>query len=363
MTPVPESKSVSVPASTHSITAEWLTEALQSRGKLNGNVADVRLQPIGEGVGLMGELGRLHMTFEGDESLPNTVVAKCAAQNDNRQVAQLLDFYGREVAFYNQIAADCPMRVPNSYYADIDRETCDFVLLMDDLGDVSPRDQLEGASAEEVYSGVENVAEMHAIWWGASAESHPWMYDMMSTDEATKLRDALYMPALEPTISNFDYVLDNGMSSVLRTVGENFTRFWGADSPDAFVHGDYRQDNMLYPDGAGKPFIMDWQISGRAKPVFDIAYFMCQSLTPSVRREIEHDVLKFYVSKLGERGVQYSYDECLEAYRRLILGCLVYPITVCGTLDLANDRGKALAEAMLTRNLEAISDLDCSALV
>ncbi|MFT4714420.1 MAG: hypothetical protein ACI8W1_002922 [Candidatus Azotimanducaceae bacterium] len=47
----------------------------------------------------------------------------------------------------------------------------------------------------------------------------------------------------------------------------------------------------------------------------------------------------------------------------MILGCLVYPVTVCGTLDLSNERGYALAECMLTRNLAAIKELNCAELL
>jgi hypothetical protein len=47
----------------------------------------------------------------------------------------------------------------------------------------------------------------------------------------------------------------------------------------------------------------------------------------------------------------------------MVLGCLIYPITVCGTLDLANERGQALAECMLERNLSAISDLGSAELL
>lgn len=352
-----------VPASTHSITAEWLTTALGESGKLQGSVSGVRLEPIGEGIGLMGELARLHLDYDGDASLPDTIVAKCAAQNDNRQVAQVLDFYNREADFYNRIANECPLRVPDSYYADVNQESYDCVLLMQDLGDVSPRDQLIGASEEDVYSAISNVADMHACWWGATENSQSWMYDMMSADEAVKLRDVLYQPALEPAISNFDYLLDEDAKKVLRQVGQSFSAFWSFKGVDTFVHGDYRQDNMLYTSDDEKPYIMDWQISGRGKPVFDIAYFMCQSITSELRVRIEQDVLKFYVSKLKDHGIEYAIDECLADYRRIILGCLVYPVTVCGTLDLANERGKALGEAMMSRNLAAISDLDCRALI
>jgi hypothetical protein len=36
---------------------------------------------------------------------------------------------------------------------------------------------------------------------------------------------------------------------------------------------------------------------------------------------------------------------------------LVYPITVCGSLDLENPRAKALGETLLVRSLDAITSL------
>ncbi|MDA0977322.1 MAG: hypothetical protein O3B72_02090, partial [Proteobacteria bacterium] len=125
---------VSVPASTHEIDADWLTGALSAGAGLQSAVSSVEVETIGAGVGLMGELARLHLQFEGQESLPGTIVAKCAAQNENRQVAQILDFYNREANFYNRLGEDCPLRIPRSYYADVNQETYDFVLLMEDLG-------------------------------------------------------------------------------------------------------------------------------------------------------------------------------------------------------------------------------------
>ena len=78
---------------------------------------------------------------------------------------------------------------------------------------------------------------------------------------------------------------------------------------------------------------------------------------------MERDVLKFYVSKLADLGVEYDYDQCFEDYRRLVLGCLIYPVTVCGSLDLANERGRLLGEIMMTRNLDAIDSLGSAELL
>lgn len=349
---------INVPASTREVTAEWLTEVLRSTGRLKSSVTDVGIEPIGAGVGLMGELARLYLSYSNEESLPSTMVVKCAIQNENRQVAQTLDFYNREADFYNRVAEDCPLRLPTSYYADVNQDTYDFVLLMEDLGDVSPRDQLVGASKHEVFTAVAAIAGMHIKWWGVSEADHPWMYDFMGAGEAVRLRDMIYLPALEQALDEFSYIVSDDMKSLCRRVGEHFVPLWSEQMTpfDTFVHGDYRQDNMLYTDDQPDALVMDWQISGRGKGVFDIAYFMCQSVASELRAEIERDVLQHYVASLAEAAIDYSFENCWNDYRQVILGCLIYPITVCGSLDTANERGRALGECMLSRNLAAIED-------
>ncbi len=347
---------LSVPPSTHSIDTNWLTEALRVKAGLHSEVTAVTVETIGEGVGLMGELARLHLTYAAEESLPATIVAKCAAQNENRQVAQVLDFYNREANFYNKVAPECPLRIPESYYSDVHQETYDFILLMEDLGDVLPPDQLVGASADEVHRSIDNIAGLHAHWWGATETSHPWMYDQMSVAEAGKLKTMVYQPALEPALEKFDYLFTEQTKAIMRNVGDRYEEAWALHlmPVDTFLHGDYRQDNMLYIDDGGDPLVMDWQISGRGKGIFDVAYFMCQSVDVSLRGEIESEVLEFYVGRLSDQGIDYPLERCLEDYRRLLLGCLIYPLTICGSLDTANERGRILGETMMSRNLAAI---------
>ena len=127
-----------------------------------------------------------------------------------------------------------------------------------------------------------------------------------------------------------------------------------------FIHGDYRQDNICYQGDSLDAIVMDWQISGKGKGIFDAAHFLCQSVLSKVRAEIEKESLKYYVGKLKEYGVDgYGFEQCWEDYKIVILGCLIYPMTVCGTLDTANERGRALGEAMLERNLAAIDEPGC----
>lgn len=351
----------------HDITVDWLNDKLSQGGRLKSRVTDATVQTIGEGVGLMGELGRIELTYAGAETLPNTMIAKCAAQNENIQVAQVLDFYNREANFYNKVNGACGIKVPDSYYACVDQETYHCVILMEDLGDVSPNDQIIGASETEAKLAIDDLIVMHSKYWGrVDGPDYRWAYEVMGQASYETLRDLVYAPATEPCIDKFAEFFNDSTRDLIREVGKRFPEFWslGISPHTTFIHGDYRQDNFLYLAEGESATVMDWQISGKGKGIFDFSYFMCQSLQSELRLKLEKPLLQRYVDGLKANGVEdYDFATALEDYRHMILGCLVYPVTVCGSLDLSNERGKALAETMLVRNLTAIEELDCAALL
>ena len=76
---------------------------------------------------------------------PATLIAKSAVgAPENRQMAMAVGCYEREVRFYEEIAPRPGVRVPGCLAADLDGETGEFVLLLEDLTDVSAGDQLTG---------------------------------------------------------------------------------------------------------------------------------------------------------------------------------------------------------------------------
>jgi uncharacterized membrane protein len=106
---------------------------------------------------------------------------------------------------------------------------------------------------------------------------------------------------------------------------------------------------------------VDWQIMCRGNAVFDVAYHLTQSVTIETRRAIERPLLREYHRALEQNGVTgYSFERCWEDYRQNALFALIYPINVCGGIDLSNERGRALAEVFLDRALTAVEDLNAS---
>jgi len=355
---------IEVLQSVNHVSADWLTRVLKARHLITSSVTEVKVEKFGEGVGLMAELARLTLVYEAPETFSNTLVLKCAAQNENRQVALVLDFYNREVDFYKKVGPKSGIKTPDVYFGGVDNATYDHVILMQDLGTFSPTDQLVGATEDEAFSAIELISGLHAKYWGR-VSNESWMYQFMSAKEAAKLRDMLYLPSLDATFEKFSSNLNDKTRKICQHVGEHYPRFWvdKISKVETFIHGDYRQDNFFYPQDGSETVVMDWQISGRGKGIFDVTYFICQSLRSELRRQIEQELIRHWVDKLSKAGVKnYDFDVAYSDYRHLVLACLVYPMTVCGSLDPSNERGRALGETMLTRNLQAIEELNCTEL-
>src|SRR4029079_17182428 len=75
-------------------------------GALGAAVIEVDVEPVGVGVGLIGQLYRIRPTYASGASGPPTVIAKLpGATEESRFVAQVLNMYQKECGFYRELAA------------------------------------------------------------------------------------------------------------------------------------------------------------------------------------------------------------------------------------------------------------------
>jgi hypothetical protein len=168
-------------------------------------------------------------------------------------------------------------------------------------------------------------------------------------------------------LERFGNKLPASMVEIGQRLGNNIAsiRAYNAEPPRTIIHGDYRLDNLFFAttEGGDPLAVIDWQISFRGRGVFDVAYFMSGCLQPEERKEKEMDILRSYHNILTENGARgYGFDQCLYDYRLSTLFCLVYPVIGGGSVDMGNERGVALWDAILERNVAAILDLDAGQL-
>ena len=126
------------------------------------------------------------------------------------------------------------------------------------------------------------------------------------------------------------------------------------------VHGDFRADNTMFDENNGLVLI-DFQIIGIANGLYDIAYFMCQSIDRDVRRGHDRELVQLYVDTLRDGGVDTDIERAWRIYQAGVAFCLIKAVTVFRGWDSFGGRQHELITKMLSRTIEAIHDADALA--
>lgn len=127
------------------------------------------------------------------------------------------------------------------------------------------------------------------------------------------------------------------------------------------AHGDYRLDNMFFGrDGADYELaVLDWQSPNKGWGMYDVAYFMYSNLDIETRRACEDDVLREYHGQLVAHGVtDYPLELVREDFGKSLLVSLAIWVVNGASLDVTNERGRALFELFFDRLVAAILDHD-----
>lgn len=339
-----------VPFRPEDITTEWLSEAVGAK------VTGFESEQIGIGVGLLGRLYRL--TLQGDG--PASVIAKCPTTDEGARmhVIEPLNFYEKEVRFYEELANETPIRTPSVYFAHFDPESRDFLLLLEDLSSRRIEDQIAGCRSADALIAIDAIAEHHAHFWESKRlEELPWLLKL-SDPPYPQVIAGMYKQAWPRA----QEVLGDSLPEAYQEYGDRFADLveWFCDEltqpPVTFVHGDYRLDNFFFGNGDKSIVIVDWQIGFRGRAGYDLGYFTSQSLTTDERRGCEEALMSSYLEAITAKGVDYPADMLRSDYAKTVAFCFTYPIVAAGQIEASNQRQVDLVKEMVGRAVRAIED-------
>jgi aminoglycoside/choline kinase family phosphotransferase len=344
--------------------ATWFTTMLRAGGHLAIDQSVVGATPtrIGEGEGMASLLWRFTLTYEQANDAPRSVIVKLATDDPHRLfIMQTAKFYAREVRFYDELAADAPVRVPRCLHAAIDPETSLFILVLEDVGQLRHVDQLIGCGFDDAVQALRTLAKFHARWWGQDLSDlamtflpmddgfNEFVVPMLHQQNWPAAREV--RPDLWPAdVSTF---LDGFVAKVPQILN-------GLMGQNTLIHNDYRVDNLLW-DG-NDIVVLDFQMSSIASGLLDFAYFVGQSIPKEIRKERFDDLLDTYLSELAANGVELDRDTALDKYRRALVFGFMWPLGLMGGYETLDPRGQDLAQTMLDRHLSAVSDSDALSL-
>lgn len=333
------------PSQPDQLTKTWLSESL------GYPVNDFSVEPLGEGVGVIGLVTRVTLyTDSNKEKAPTSIIAKFpAAAIENRTVANMYTMYLREYQFYTQIGDLVPVRAPACLHAEYDHSNDNFVLLLEELKGYRLGNQVTGCSVEEAELIVKTLAIFHRSTWDPERtnvhNSEAQVQGMSAGFETGWPAVRENFPHLV-TAEIFDQAVD--MPKKLEPLLHEICQ-----APLCIVHGDLRLDNVFFADD--HIAMVDFQATCQSAPEHDLAYFITQSLKSDVRNA--KDWVQIYHENLTSEGIDYSIEDCRNRYRQCALYFLCYAVVICSVLDLGNERGKLMAETLLKNSLESIDEL------
>jgi aminoglycoside/choline kinase family phosphotransferase len=353
------------PNSSAAVDAEWLENVMRRSGVLSSaKITRVAAADLGTGVGIMAQVSRLSIEYEKEESgAPASIISKFpTADPINLHVARALSFYPREVAFYTKLAQYSPIRTPRLLHADLDMTDHSFVLLLEDLPGATLGDQIAGLTSTQAEAAITALGRLHGTWWGkVDTGDMDALFDFANPQYCAAVQ-AGYQRFVGPALSNFSDCYSDYTKKVAEGLAPVAIRVLTDLSSGArtFLHGDYRADNLMFGTALGDDGIaaVDWQISGRGGPLYDVAYLICNSLPTAYRQQAEKVLLRRYHDTLLRMGVAgFSFDDCWEAYRLAVLCSLFAAIFTSGGMDVGNRRGLDMVRAAVRRVDAAVTEL------
>lgn len=343
------------------VTPEWLTDALVGSGRVPAGARVTLAEPTVIGRGKVGQNVRFVLTWadvpDGVEA-PPSVVAKFASDDPtSRQTGLMTGTYVREVAFYQEVADRVTMSIPVCHVAELDQSSGAFVLLFDDITPADTGDQVAGCTVDDAALAMEQLACLHADFWGdTSLEGGTWL--VRRSVQAAALA-GMYQALQGMFLERYGPRLSATAAEVVERFGPLVERWTATDhEPLTLLHGDYRLENMLFGRGAGVPplTVVDWQTPNIGAGPSDAAYFLGGGLDVDLRRGHERELLEVYRGGLASRGVDIGADDCWDSYRRNTVAG-VHMTVVASVLVGEDEHGREMFLAMIERAASHATDL------
>lgn len=350
-----------IPPNPGAITAAWLTSALKENGVIDHSVVlSFEKCRIGEDEGFTGG-GLTRLTIEYDQaesSGPSSLIAKFAPVDPETR-ALMNSLNGREARFYSDFASQFDLPFMRCFYVNYNAVSGECILLLEDLGAYKAVEFIKGATEEQAKQAINALAHIHARWWNSpQLETVDGLglaieFPFTGVWEQYRRKVAEVLP---------EFAVPDRFFSLGDTVAEHEMMFFGQlfeKAPITLIHRDCHIDNILFgqqPDH--KPAIVfDWQLSGKGRGVYDIAYFLIGSVPTETRRQIEHPLVRHYHNQLILSGVEgYSFEQCWFDYRFSALGKLFVTVGATVNVDNSTPFKKAWRQADLERLIAFCED-------
>jgi hypothetical protein len=259
--------------------------------------------------------------------VPDSVFVKLAPFTEDRRA--FVDQQGMGIAearFYEELAADVPVRTPHVFAAQHNAEG-HYIMVFEDLVAAGARFPTQNdADLNNTVDGViDNFATMHAAF--------------SRSDRFADGGDLAWIEQRSRGYGSAAPFVEYAVSQIGESMPSIFHEFVALYVPNAdliaavlargdctLVHGDSHVGNMFVEsDGVG---FLDWAVLGYAPGMRDVAYFIGNSVSTEFRRANERRLIERYCDGLAAAGVALDIAAAWEQYRlQMVTGWVAAVVT------------------------------------
>lgn len=344
--------------------APWFTQAFREGGALNGSASVAAAQARLFGTGQFGLVAQVALEYDGAAAAaPASVIVKLpSADEGSRQLGIAIGAYEAEVRFYKEVLPRVDVAAPRVYWGGVEPGTGRVTLVLEDLSSTwEVGDAVTGGTLEQAAAALEQLVRLQAPLW-----DHPTLPELgwLSSPARTKVLFDIVAPALPAFRERLGPRLAPEQMELVERLapkaGEYPGRAW--TGPLVVMHGDYRLDNLLFAErnGSLEATVIDWQSVRLGPPLVDAGIYLSSCLAPDQRRAHQEELLRGYHEGLVAAGVRdFSFEDCMESYRRGSLYTFLLGIGVSVTLE-RTERGDAMFATLVGQSADLVAELDAA---
>jgi hypothetical protein len=352
-----------LPTNRSEVTETWLLETLSALPEFLDPVSNIRLKPLGDGIGQLSVLVLADLVLDSGKKL-QLIIKLQTDVPDMHDIGMRYGYYENEVNFYNFFSDKVPLHTPDVFVAEFDRESGRVLLIMESFAGWHSPDQVSGASLQQITTATKSLAGLTATFWNAPIQKeHPWIHSLTSEVFSNIAND--YRESTEEALLRLGDSLPESAGANAHKIGDKYDELVNRLSKgnQSLAHWDYRVENFFY--GPENEFVViDWQLMMVTNPATDLAYLLGTNIATELRRSAENELLGIYLEELARHGVtNYSRSQLEQDYRLGMLGVSAVPIIGGASVDATNARSLALIQAVGGRLFQAIEDWDAMALL
>lgn len=301
-----------VPLHEDQITASWLAGEL---GLPAGAISSVTVVDAHSGTA-----NRARIEVKSDGRLPESLFVKFPPRNYLQHVLMHVFRLGtKEVLAYQAFGDQPPVRTPRCYLAREDRLRRRSILLLEDLSATAEfRTVVDSVTAAEAEAVVDALAGLHARFWDSDRFDGDLRALAHRSPAEVRLGDLIRRKFIGNITGHTAAIIPDDQKRDCRIFFERsaaIDAFWESQ-PRTLIHGDTHLGNLFFENGS--PGFLDWQVAMAWPGIRDVAYFITASVEAGRARRIERDLVRRYVSRLGELGVDVDGDHTWTLYQAAV---------------------------------------------